>query len=127
MTAATVNFVDPVMKVHNFIDHDIHTSTIYFRVIQMDQTLLLWAGTDSSFTNLAVAMPPRDEMSKQGVGSLLLGDSLRSTGPAQRLAKLTGKQIHLSINVSISDNVQLAEKMVEERFVREMRTQPEKF
>eukprot|EP01134_Creolimax_fragrantissima_P007090 CFRG7090T1 len=129
MSTLPNEFVKPSFELYTFSDSEIHSATVHFQVIKLNECLMLWAGTDDSFTNLCVAMPPRDPISStQGVGSLLFGNALRSTAPAQRLAKRTNKQVHLSINVSsVGTNMQTAESMVEMRFAKEIGEHPEHF
>ena len=48
----------PSFKVHDFSTRIVNQD-VYFRVIKMKDSLLLWIGDRASMTDLAVAMPTR--------------------------------------------------------------------
>ena len=50
--------LEPRIGIHDFSARNVDQN-IYFRVVRMKDSLLIWIGDRTTFTDLAVAMPTR--------------------------------------------------------------------
>lgn len=58
------------IKISDFT-HSILDMTVYFKVIELDQSLFVWVGKDRNLSNMAVAMPAVDvSRSEDKIGSI---------------------------------------------------------
>ncbi|CAI8032867.1 Proteasome assembly chaperone 4 [Geodia barretti] len=85
---------------------------VEFYILCMKRSFLLWAGVDGSFSTLSVAMNTRFE--SDPVSTNLLGDSINaaSSSLSKRLAKRTGCQCFVSLNIKDPTLCKLAEEHI---------------
>lgn len=106
----------------------INQREVYFHVIRMNQAFLLWIGDQSKdFNDLSVAMPPL--ASGPGASSRLIGvtgmDDVLSQAISQKLAKKTGSQVFVSVNLKHADKTTELELL--KRVIEEINLNPEAF
>lgn len=93
---------------------------VNFQVLQLQDQLLVWAGTGPpSLSELAVAVPLRDQPSTK-----LLGQNDLSSGLATRLSKKLNKQVFVSYNLPKDEHTL---PQVEQRINKEIKDNPDKF
>ncbi|OQR71475.1 proteasome assembly chaperone 4-like [Tropilaelaps mercedesae] len=119
---ASVGFVATTFRGH------LDQREVYFHVIRMTQAFFLWIGDDSKELNdLAVGMPPLPGgVSNFGVSTRLLGNTALdalSQNIAQKLAKKTGCQVFVSVNLRHADKN--AEIELQKRILEELTLNPE--
>lgn len=104
---------------------------VHFHVIRMSQAFFLWIGDDSKQLNdLAVAMPPLSVGGSvsPGVSTRLIGNNSMdalSQSIAQKLAKRTGCQVFVSVNLKNVDKS--AELELQKRIIEELTINPRAF
>ncbi|XP_022082214.1 proteasome assembly chaperone 4-like [Acanthaster planci] len=112
------------LSVHNFTE-TICEQSIYFHVLCLKDSFLLWIGQQpANMSNLAVALSTKIDSIPSA--SLLMGEMTDpvSTTLAQKLAKLTGKQVFVSCDLP-QDRMLLP--LVETRIINELKAVPDKF
>ncbi|XP_038068151.1 proteasome assembly chaperone 4-like [Patiria miniata] len=110
--------------VHNFTE-TICEQQIHFHVLRLKDSFLLWIGQQpANMSNLAVAL--HTNVDPIPSASLLMGEIADpvSTTLAQKLAKLTGKQVFVSCDLP-QDRMLLP--LVEARITNELKAAPDKF
>lgn len=105
---------------------------VYFHVVRMTQAFFIWIGDDSKELNdLAVSMPPLPVAGVTGglgASSRLLGSNATeplSESIAQKLAKKTGCQVFVSMNLKHADKN--AEVELQKRILEELAVNPGAF
>eukprot|EP00123_Amoebidium_parasiticum_P020195 comp44733_c0_seq1/m.47514 comp44733_c0_seq1/g.47514 ORF comp44733_c0_seq1/g.47514 comp44733_c0_seq1/m.47514 type:complete len:119 (-) comp44733_c0_seq1:42-398(-) len=112
---------EPRLKIHTF--SDTHAGMpVHFQVVQMDQSLIIWGGSEPKMSNLTLSLPVEKGPFP---ATVLLGTVLDSTALAERLARKLKKQVFVSHN--FPPNLPNLDAFVEQRLVQEMREHPEAF
>lgn len=92
---------------------------VNFYILCMKQSFMLWVGLDTTFRALSVAMNSRFEADP--ICTQLLGDTAnsQSTNLSKRLAKKTGCQCYVSLNIKDPSLCQLVEKHINTLYEKE--------
>ncbi|XP_033626512.1 proteasome assembly chaperone 4-like [Asterias rubens] len=112
------------LSVHDFTA-SICEQSVHFHVLRLQDSFMIWIGRQpASLSNLAVAMATN--LDSIPSASMLLGDMSDpvSTSLAQKLAKMTGKQVFVSCDLPQD---RMLQPLVEERITSELKAFPEKF
>eukprot|EP00112_Aurelia_sp_Birch-Aquarium-sp1_P021154 Seg562.9 transcript_id=Seg562.9/GoldUCD/mRNA.D3Y31 product="Proteasome assembly chaperone 4" protein_id=Seg562.9/GoldUCD/D3Y31 len=119
MAASTESLFDE----HNF-QETVCEDTIHFKILKMKDSLFIWIGSTPNFDLMTISMPTK--MSQVPASTTILGEDTNNlhTSLTQRLAKRTKKQILLSLNVALDDDII---RIVERRIIQEFNKYPEKF
>lgn len=114
---------EPTFHIHTF-SQKMADAVVHYQVWSMADSFVLWAGSCADMGSLAMSMV--SPYSTTPIGSLLCGDQSEpsSVALAQKLAKKTGKQVFVSLNVK-TDLMTLP--LVEQRIFEELKIMPEKF
>ncbi|XP_052820107.1 proteasome assembly chaperone 4-like [Mya arenaria] len=117
-----VTFVQPELTVHTFRDK-ILNQDIYFQVIKLHESFIIWFGKSEKLGDLSVAMATLKGM--VSAANLIGGMESHSVALAERLSKKTGKQVFIGGDMNSFDQLQYP--LVEKRIMEEMTKHPEQF
>lgn len=120
--SATIEKVDSRWKTHYFTA-DISESIFTFRVLKMNQSLLIYIGQieNESLDEMAMAVPVEDFVSTTIIGSVHGCDSQEL---AQQFTRRLKKQIFISCNVPSNNLIRI---MLVKRIAEEMKNVPDAF
>lgn len=122
LTLEVPKSAEPKINIRTFSDK-IGNVRVFYQMLQMDNSVMVWMGTDARLSKLTMAVPV--DLERGAPATVLLGDIMDSTSPVQRLTKRLKKQVYLSMNLPPNDAE--LERLAERRLYEEIRAHPEWF